>query len=58
LENGKQFKIQVKNQSAKNTYVQAVYLNGVKINGHQLLHQEVMSGGELTFLMGDKIPTH
>jgi predicted alpha-1,2-mannosidase len=51
LDNGKQFIIDVKNQSAENVYVKQVLLNGKALNRLYITHQEITSGGKLTFLM-------
>lgn len=52
FENGKNLKISTSNQSAKNVYVKKVKLNGKQLNRNYLLHEELMSGGELEFFMG------
>ncbi|MFD2718852.1 GH92 family glycosyl hydrolase [Hymenobacter monticola] len=54
LENGQSFTIQVKNQSAKNVYVQSVTLNGQKLTQPFLAQQDVAKGGTLVFTMGAK----
>ena len=54
LENGKQFKILVENQSAKNIYVKSVYLNGQLMRGTNISHQDIMQGGTLKFIMDEK----
>jgi predicted alpha-1,2-mannosidase len=51
LENGKQFVIDVKNQSQKNVYVKSVTLNGKTLNRLYITHKEMMDGGTLTFQM-------
>ena len=55
LENGQQFIIQVKNQSAKNVYVQQVTLNGHKLPQPFLAQQDVAKGGTLVFVMGARL---
>jgi putative alpha-1,2-mannosidase len=52
LEGGKDFVIQVRNQSAKNVYVQQVTLNGQKLMQPFLAQQDVAKGGTLVFTMG------
>ena len=52
LENGREFTIQVKNQSAKNVYVQQVTLNGQKLTQPFLAQQDVAKGGTFVFTMG------
>ena len=51
LENGKQFVIDVKNQSQKNVYIKSVILNGKTLNRLYITHKEMMDGGTLTFQM-------
>jgi putative alpha-1,2-mannosidase len=52
LKNGQSFTIQVKNQSAKNVYVQQVPGNGQKLTQPFLAQQDVSKGGGLVFTMG------
>jgi predicted alpha-1,2-mannosidase len=52
FENGKDLKISTINQSAKNVYVKKVKLNGKQLNRNNLLHEELVNGGELEFFMG------
>ncbi|GAA4338268.1 GH92 family glycosyl hydrolase [Mucilaginibacter gynuensis] len=54
LENGKQFNITVKNQSAKNVYVQKIELNGKPLNGLSIANADIMNGGNITFYMSSK----
>lgn len=54
LENGKTFTIDVVNQSEKNVYVQKVLLNGKELPTLFLEHGEILSGGVLSFYMGNK----
>ena len=51
LENGSVIKITAKNQSEKNRYVKAIYLNGVKMKDFKLSFQSLKNGGELVFEM-------
>ena len=51
LENGAVLTVEAKNQSAKNVYVSAVYLNGEPIDGTVLTHEQIRDGGTLTFVM-------
>lgn len=51
LENGKEFTIDVKKQSAQNVYVSSIILNGKKLNRLYITHDEIMQGGLLTFNM-------
>jgi len=52
LDNGKQFVIEVKNQSDANVYVQKIFLNGRPLNSFVLKHADIMNGGKLVFEMG------
>lgn len=51
LENGKKFNIVAENLSEKNIYIKEVGLNGKKINRSYLTHNEIVSGGNLKFVM-------
>jgi len=51
LENGRQLLINTQNQAADHVYVQAVLWNGQLHNGFTISHQQLMQGGELTFIM-------
>lgn len=54
LDNGKTLKIVANNQSKDNVYVQSVSVNGKKLDGTQLTHQDITNGGEIIFEMSDK----
>ncbi|MES2004676.1 MAG: GH92 family glycosyl hydrolase [Bacteroidota bacterium] len=54
LENGKTFRIDVKNQGIKNVYVQKIILNGKPLDRLFLTHSEIMSGGNISFTMSDQ----
>ncbi|MEN8122747.1 MAG: GH92 family glycosyl hydrolase, partial [Bacteroidota bacterium] len=54
LENGKKFKVTVQNQSPENIYVQSVKLNGKIYNNSWINHHNIMNGGEIIFVMGNK----
>ncbi len=54
LENGKQFHVKTQNQSEKNVYVAKVLLNNQLLNRTYITHDEIMNGGELTFVMSAK----
>lgn len=54
LSNNRTFVIEAKNQSKKNKYVQSVQLNGKSITGISIHHKDIMSGGNLVFIMTDK----
>jgi predicted alpha-1,2-mannosidase len=50
---GRVFTIMAKNLSEKNKYVKSVCLNGKKLDGFKITHEEIMAGGTLEFEMGD-----
>jgi len=54
LPDGKSFVIVGKNASAKNKYIQSAKLNGQPLNMPQLTHADVLKGGILEFVMGDR----
>jgi predicted alpha-1,2-mannosidase len=51
LENGKQFKVIAKNQSAKNIYIKSIKLNGKPYTKTYLQHKDIMKGGTIEFEM-------
>ena len=53
LENGKTFTIEAKGASDKNIYIQSARLNGKDYNKSYILHEDIMKGGVLSFIMGD-----
>ncbi len=54
LENGKTFRIRVKNQSDQNVYVKEARLNGQQLTRPFLAYQDIVSGGELVFTMAGR----
>jgi hypothetical protein len=52
LENGKSFVVRTVNGSDRNVYIESATLNGKAYNKSFLLHEDVMAGGELVFVMG------
>ena len=52
LENGKAFTIIAENASSENIYIQRATLNGQPYTHNYLLHEDIMKGGELHFVMG------
>ncbi len=54
LENGKQFTITAQNLSDKNIYIRQMKLNGQPLNGFILSNEDIVKGGTLEFVMGDK----
>ena len=53
LENGKTFTIEAKGYSEENIYIQSATLNGVTYDKSYILHQDIMNGGTLSFVMGN-----
>jgi predicted alpha-1,2-mannosidase len=54
LENDKSFTIKTEDNSKENKYIQSAILNGAAFNRTWISHEEIMSGGTLTFKMGPK----
>ncbi|MCK3683620.1 GH92 family glycosyl hydrolase [Maribellus sp. YY47] len=54
LKDGKQFVIETVNNSKENIYIQAVELNGKEYQNSYIRHCDIVSGGVLKFIMGDK----
>jgi predicted alpha-1,2-mannosidase len=54
LENGKQFTITAQNLSDKNIYIQQIKLNRVPKKDFIILHEDIINGGTLEFVMGAK----
>ena len=54
LESGRQLRIIVKNQSVANKYVASVTVNGKKISGTTINHDDIMEGGEIVFVMSNR----
>ncbi|MEO9512818.1 MAG: GH92 family glycosyl hydrolase [Flavobacteriaceae bacterium] len=54
LENGKQFRVSTENQSKTNCYIQEITLNGVPLNELTITHQQIMEGGRLHYVLGNK----
>jgi predicted alpha-1,2-mannosidase len=51
---GKEFVIEAKNTSRKNKYVQSAELNGKKLDTFWFPAKELLNGGKLVLVMGDK----
>ena len=51
---GKTFSIEAKNVSDKNRYIQSASLNGKILDKPWFYHDELVKGGKLTLVMGDK----
>jgi len=54
LENGRVFRIDARNQKAKNVYVSKVTLNGKPLDRLYITHREIMAGGDLVFYMSPR----
>jgi predicted alpha-1,2-mannosidase len=54
LAGGKSFVIQAKGLSLTNKYVQSISLNGKPYLKNYISHQDIIKGGRLVFVMGDK----
>ena len=54
LENGKKFVIVAENQSDSNQYIQKIFLNEKPYYKSNISHKQIMQGGELRFVLGDK----
>jgi len=54
LSNGNVFEIDAQNASDDNKYIQAATLNGVKWNKPWFSHSDIVNGGKLVLVMGDK----
>ncbi len=53
LENGAKFTITAQNQSKENIYIQSAALDGKPITRTYITYDEIMKGGDLTFVMGN-----
>lgn len=51
LNNGKTLTILANNQSEENVYVKSVLVNGKRLNGTTLTHDDIMNGGQIVFEM-------
>ena len=54
LPNGSTFKVIAEHLSSSNAYIRSVTLNGKPLSRLFLLHEELMRGGELRFVMSPK----
>ncbi|AMG04788.1 GH92 family glycosyl hydrolase [Vibrio mimicus] len=52
--NDQKFTITAENVSRANIYIQSARLNGEELNRTYLTHDEILSGGELEFVMGEQ----
>ena len=53
LDNGNELIIKAMNQSSESVYVKSITINGKKLRGKLLSHQDIMNGGEIIFEMCD-----
>jgi putative alpha-1,2-mannosidase len=51
LENGEDFVIEAKNNSAENRYIESAKLHGKRFSRNYITFDEVMRGGKLSFKM-------
>jgi predicted alpha-1,2-mannosidase len=58
LENGKLFVVKARGVSDRNVYIQSATLNGKPYNKSFLLHDDLITGGELIFRMGPRSNPH
>jgi putative alpha-1,2-mannosidase len=54
LSNGETFTIKAGKVSGKNKYIQSARLNGEEFNRAWIRHSEIMNGGTLEFVMGER----
>lgn len=54
LGNGKTLVLETKNNAAKNVYIQSASFNGAPLANCWMYRDELMKGGRLVFVMGDK----
>lgn len=54
LENGRSFTVTAEGNSDTNIYIQSATLNGQPYEKSYITYDDIMSGGELHFVMGDK----
>ena len=54
LDNGKKFRIEAKGYSEENIYIQSAALNGIPYDKSYLLHADIIKGGTISFVMGNR----
>jgi putative alpha-1,2-mannosidase len=54
LGNGQTLRIETRNNSKNNLYIQSAQFNGATLDNCWLYRDELMKGGKLTFVMGDQ----
>lgn len=54
LNNGKEFKVTSQHNSSNNKYIQSVTLNGKPYTKTYITYQQIMAGGAINYVMGEK----
>jgi putative alpha-1,2-mannosidase len=54
IPNGKTFSVTAKNCSKKNKYIQSATLNGKELKRPFIRHTDIIQGGKLQLVMGDR----
>jgi len=54
LPEGKSFTVDVRNNSPENIYIQQIELNGQKLSKGAINHKEILNGGLMKIVMGNK----
>jgi len=54
LENGKTFEVSVEHSSPQNIYIQSAKLNGKAYSKTYIMHNDIVNGGTLEFVMGSE----
>jgi predicted alpha-1,2-mannosidase len=54
LEDGKQFVVEAQNNNAENLYIQSANLNGKAYSKNFITYNDIVSGGEIKFIMGNQ----
>lgn len=58
MENGRQFVIEARNNSADNVYIQSATLNGISLERNYITYSNITAGGHLVFKMGAQPALH
>ena len=53
LDSGKKFRIEANGYSAENIYIQSATFNGKPYNKSYIMHEDIINGGTLSFVMGN-----
>jgi putative alpha-1,2-mannosidase len=54
LPNGHRFTVTAKGNSDANVYIQSAKLNGRRLDAPVVTYEQILAGGELTFMMGPR----